>query len=413
MTTTANPSPPAPRHWITRTILGIVLATFFSDVSHEMATAVLPFYLASIGLGPAALGMIEGAADFFVSFAKLGGGYLGHRVQRKKPWAALGYAITSLATAGIGLAHTAATIVSLRTSAWIGRGFRSPLRDYMLADEVEATHYGRAYGLERTGDMLGAVLGPLIAAGAIALGISFQNLILWTLVPGLLAAGSMLFIARDRLGGASSSHPAPNPPHTPVRLPRAFWQFLAVVMLFGMGDFSRTFLIWIAAKSLGLDLAADGVLSMSVLLYAGHNIIAALAAYPAGHLGDRRSKRSVLLVGYAIGVLVNGLLMAGSGSIGVVVVAVVLSGVYISIQETIEKAVVAETLSREQRSLGLGVLACGNAVGDMASSLYVGLLLEAGQAATAFGIAAAFSATGMLALLSLQRRNVAGASSAQ
>lgn len=406
-TPAASPSPPARRHWITRTILGIVLATFFSDVSHEMATAVLPFYLASIGLGPAALGMIEGAADFFVSFAKLGGGYLGHRVRRKKPWAALGYLVTCLATAGIGLAHTAVAIVSLRTSAWIGRGFRSPLRDYMLADEVEATHYGRAYGLERTGDMLGAVLGPLIAAGAIALGLSFGNLILWTLVPGLLAAGSMLFIVRDRLNGVAPAQPTPNQPRTSVRLPRAFWQFLAVVMLFGMGDFSRTFLIWIAAKSLGLDLAADGVISMSVLLYAGHNIIAALAAYPAGHLGDRRSKRGVLLVGYAIGVLVNGLLMAGSGSIAVVVVAVILSGVYISIQETIEKAVVAETLSREQRSLGLGVLACGNAVGNMASSLYVGLLLEAGRASSAFGIAAAFSTAGAVALLMLQRQRAA------
>ena len=41
-----------PGRWINRTVVGIILATFFSDFSHEMATAVLPLYLAALGLGP-------------------------------------------------------------------------------------------------------------------------------------------------------------------------------------------------------------------------------------------------------------------------------------------------------------------------------------------------------------------------
>jgi hypothetical protein len=66
--------------------VGIITATFFSDVSHEMATAVLPPYLATIGLGPAALGVMEGVADFRVSLSKLGGGWVGHVVKRKRPY---------------------------------------------------------------------------------------------------------------------------------------------------------------------------------------------------------------------------------------------------------------------------------------------------------------------------------------
>ena len=81
----------APKGWITRTVLGIVLATLFSDFSHEMVTAVLPYYLLTLGLGPSALGMIEGVADLLVSLAKLGGGVAGHRLPRKKPLVALGY----------------------------------------------------------------------------------------------------------------------------------------------------------------------------------------------------------------------------------------------------------------------------------------------------------------------------------
>ena len=164
-----------PRRWINRTVVGIILATFFSDFSHEMATAVLPLYLTALGLGPAALGIMEGLADFLVSLSKLGGGVLGHHVHRKRPWAVLGYLVTTMATAAMGLVSSLAALVGLRTTAWVGRGFRGPLRDYLLSDAVEPTHYGRVYGLERTGDMLGAVAGPLVATLLVWLGLEFKH----------------------------------------------------------------------------------------------------------------------------------------------------------------------------------------------------------------------------------------------
>jgi cyanate permease len=127
-------SEPSSFRWVSRAVLGIVLATFFSDFSHEMATAVLPLYLASVGLGPAALGIMEGVADLLVSLSKLAGGAVGHHVRSKRPWASLGYLVTTVCTAGIGLVGSVAALASLRGAAWFGRGFRSPLRDHMLAD---------------------------------------------------------------------------------------------------------------------------------------------------------------------------------------------------------------------------------------------------------------------------------------
>ena len=89
-------------HWITPPVLGIVLATFLSDLSHEACTAVLPLYLVSIHLGPARWAVVDGVADFLVSVSKLAGGISGHRVRHKRPWAAVGYAVTGVATAAIG-----------------------------------------------------------------------------------------------------------------------------------------------------------------------------------------------------------------------------------------------------------------------------------------------------------------------
>ncbi|HEX7940875.1 MAG TPA: MFS transporter, partial [Gemmatimonadaceae bacterium] len=178
------------KRWVTRAVIGIVLATFFSDVGHEMVTAVLPMYLASVGLGPAALGVMEGAADLAFSLSKLAGGAVGHRVQRKRPWAAGGYLLTTMGTGLLALVRGIVPIISLRTVAWFGRGFRSPLRDFLLADEVGPTHFGRAYGFERSADMIGAVVGPLVAAALVWSGLPFDKVILWSLIPSALSVAS-------------------------------------------------------------------------------------------------------------------------------------------------------------------------------------------------------------------------------
>lgn len=392
-------SPTIHRPWVTRAVIGIVVATFFSDFSHEMATAVLPMYLATVGLGPAALGMIEGFADFLVSISKLLGGYVGHHTRHKRPLASLGYLVTTLGTAGIGLVGSVAAMMSLRSFAWFGRGFRAPLRDHLLADAVPGTHYGRAYGLERAGDMLGAVAGPLAATLLVWLAIDFSTVILWTVVPGLVAAGAMFFMTR---GVEHDDAPAQAESRTESRprFPPAFWIFLVGVFLFGMGDFSRTFLIWLAARGVGEDGGhAGGTISLAVLLYTMHNLVAAGSAYPVGRLGDRSSKLRVLVGGYGLGVVTNLVLALAGGRLGWLVGAIVLSGVYISVEETLEKAVAAELLPRELRSLGFGILACANAVGDMVSSLYVGFLLQHGQERWAFGLAAGLGATGVAWML--------------
>jgi len=409
-----NHAMPAKR-WINRTVWAIVLATFFSDVSHEMATAVLPNFIQSVGMGAMALGLIEGLADFLVSLSKLGGGVLGHHVRHKKPWAALGYVITSVCTSAIGLTQTLWAMVTLRTIAWAGRGYRSPLRDYLLADAVEKTHYGRAYGLERAGDMLGAVVGPLLAALMVWLHVPLSTIILWGIVPGLLAASSMFFLAREREDGVAAESSKlgdeknTESVHKPKpKFPALFWLMLVGVMLFGLGDFSRTFLILLAAAAIGHEHsmaasasagdaigAAVTISFVPMLLYAMHNAVSAAAAYPAGHVGDRRAKLPVLVAGYALGVVTNVLLAFDSGSIGWLAIVFVFSGVYYAIEETLEKAVVADLIPRELRSLGLGYLACGNAVGDMASSLYVGALLHAKRPEWAFGIAAGLGAVGV------------------
>lgn len=390
--------------WVTRTVVGIVLATFFSDVGHEMVTAVLPLYLGSIGLGAAALGAMEGAADFAFSLSKLAGGAVGHRAKRKRPWATAGYLATTLGTGAIALVKAFGAVMTLRTFAWFGRGFRSPLRDFLLADEVGATHYGRAYGFERSADMIGAVVGPLVGAGLVWAGLDFRAVILWSILPSAISVVSIAALTRDR--EAPQEPAGATPTATSAGLPRPYWLFVGGVLLFGLGDFSRTFLIFLAASVLGEHGGTTGLLSTAVILYAGHNFISGLAAYPAGKLADAGSKSKVLIGGYALGVVTNLMLAFVGGSIAMLVVAIGLSGIYIAVEETLEKAVVAELLPRNRRSLGLGILASANALGDLGSSVFVGVMLAKGHTTAAFAVPACVGALGVFWMLGLSRAKV-------
>jgi MFS family permease len=303
-------------------------------------------------------------------------------------------------------------LLVMRSIAWIARGFRGPLRDYMLSDAVETTHYGRAFGLERAADMVGAIAGPLTATLLVYLGIQLKSIILVALIPGVLAASSMYFLAKERMPDTGSSAQATAHADKP-RFPRAYWLFLVGVLLFGLGDFSRTFLILIAAGGLKENGAlASGTLSIAVLLYAMHNLVSALTAYPVGRLGDKMSKRRILVVGYGLGVLTNLLLALAGGSLPMIIAAIALSGVYIAIEETLEKATVASLLPRELKSLGFGILACANAVGDMASSLYVGSLMSVGRSTLAFGIAAGLGSLGVVWMMAIAFQASRGAKAA-
>ena len=240
--------------------------------------------------------------------------------------------------------------------------------------------------------MLGTVVGPLLATLLIWAGVDFRIVILCTLIPGLFAAGWMFFLTREHEPQRRDDTLAKS---SDARFPRLVWLFLIGVLFFGLGDFSRTFLILLAGQDLGEGQGVcAGSISGAVLLYSLHNLVGAMAAFPVGHLGDRTSKVRVLAFGYAIGVVTNLLLAFFSHSLPWLVLAILLSGFYIAVEETLEKAVVVGMLPKELRSRGLGVLACVNAVGDMVSSIYVGSLVQVGRPGLAFGLAAFVGALG-------------------
>ena len=106
--------PTATNRWLNRTVLGIGLASLFSDWSHEIATTVMPAFLATMGVAAVWLGLIEGVSDGLSSFAKMASGYYTDKLRRRKPIAVVGYLVTALGTASFGLATAAWHVLMAR-----------------------------------------------------------------------------------------------------------------------------------------------------------------------------------------------------------------------------------------------------------------------------------------------------------
>lgn len=386
------------KSWLNRTVLGVGLTSLLSDWSHEAATAILPAFLAFIGAGPAWLGAIEGISDGLSSFTKLAAGHYTDRWKKRKPIAVFGYAITALATASFAFATHAYQVMAARAVGWLGRGVRSPAKKALLTADTPVWAYGRAFGLERLMDTVGAIGGPVTALWLLEkTHHDFRQVFLWTLVPGLIAALCFLLLVRERpierketkslLVGLGA-------------LPREFRTFLLGVGAFGAGDFSHSLLILYASRTLMPQYSLGRAATLAVALYTLHNFFSAGSSYASGWLSDHLPQRKIVLAGsYGIAVVTALLLCTGTHSLWLLAVIFLLAGMFEGSKDALEDAVAASCAPKEQHGMAFGTLAAVNALGDFASSLLVGALWSAFNVETAFGFSAALFLLGAILIL--------------
>lgn len=383
-------------------MLGVGVTSLFSDWSHEIATAILPAFLATIGAGPAWLGAIEGIADGLSSFAKLSAGHYTDRLKKRKPLAVFGYAFTALATSSFAFATHAYLVLFGRAAAWLGRGVRSPAKKALLAADVAPGAYGRAFGLERLMDTVGAIAGPLTALWLLEeTHHNYRVVFLWTLLPGMIAVLSFWVLVRERPFEARKKVSFV----TGLRnLPRNYSDFLVGVGVFGSGDFSHTLLILYASRMLAPIHGAARAASLAVGLYTLHNVFYAGSAYVSGWISDHvRHRKAILAGGYTLAGVTAIFLTTTPASLWILAGLFVLAGVYVGTEEALEDSLAAELVPKEQHGMAFGTLAAVNAVGDFLSSLMVGFLWSAVSAKAAFSFSAVLFFLGAFLILRLRK----------
>ena len=400
------PWPPVER-WLNRNVVGMGVTSFLSDAGHEAATAVLPAFLSTIGAPPVALGTIEGVSDASASFVKLGAGWVSDRIGHRKSLTVGGYFLTGVAIASFALATSWPMVLLGRLIGWLGRGIRGPLRDAMLAESVAPTDRGKAFGFHRAGDTLGAIVGPLIAVGLLAVlqpmevdpSGPFRIVFLLTLIPGIGATLAFAIMVTERRRA----------PQREMRfwatvraLPGSYRRFLVGVGVFGAGDYAHTLLILAATQLLTPVYGLVPAAQIAALLYVAHNVLYAGASFPIGALSDRIGRRGLLVAGYLLAAVVSvGFVVAfvlPLASIGYLLLLFVLAGTYIAAEDSLEGALTADFVGQEVRGTAYGVMGTVNGVGDLVASVVVGLLWTVVSPAAGFAYAAVAMIIGALLL---------------
>jgi len=405
----------APEQTTPRNVYAFGLTSLLNDTASEMAYWVLPAFLASIGAGAAQLGIIEGVAESVASFAKLFSGYLADKVSHRKPIVVGGYFVANAVKPLLALVSSWWQILGIRFADRFAKGVRGTARDVMVADAVDNSNIGSAYGLIQAMDSAGAIVGPLAALALI--GHFGMRGVFWAAaVPGSLAIlVAWLGIRETRSAGdrpgvgtltATDDQHCDAPARPPklsaqnqskgtrLSLPAGFYYVLAVVTLFSLGNSSDMFLV-LRAGSIGIPVAHAPLLGLVF------NITYTLLSWPAGKLSDRFSRSTLAAAGYFVFAIVY-LVFALAPSRLAIWTTMAFYGLFYSLTNPVLKALIVETVAPEVRGRALGIYFFLTSVTTLLASVITGELWKAYGAQIPFYLSSCI-ATVSAGLLLLRR----------
>jgi len=345
-----------------------------------MMLPLFPIFVVKVlGAAPAVLGLIEGTAESAASLLKVFSGWWSDRIGRRKPLIVGGYWLSTVAKPFLSLASTWTHALGVRFTDRVGKGIRTSPRDALLADSCEPSVRGKAFGLHRALDTVGAILGPTFAF-LLLLSLGFRDIFLLASIPAVLSVIILVLLVRE-VGGKRA-------PELSFKaglrsLSSGFRRYLAVVTLFSLANLSWAFLI-LRASELGVRV------EHAVLLYMFFNVVYASFSLPAGVLSDRVGRRPVIALGYCIfGFTSVG--FASATSAWQVLPLFALYGVFMGFVEGVQRAYVADLVVPQLRGTAMGAFHTATGLALLPASVIAGVLWEVIGSWAAFAFAAVLS----------------------
>ncbi|SDP07254.1 MFS transporter [Lentzea jiangxiensis] len=355
------------------TVFALGTVSLLTDVSAEMITAFLPVYLLfTLQLGYAQFGLLDGIYTGATAVLRLVGGGVADKFRKPKAVAAAGYGLSAATKLFFPLAGASAFgIGALMAADRAGKGIRTAPRDAMISLATPEDRLGAAFGVHRSMDTFGALLGPLI---------TFLLLAQIGMVPGPIFAVSAAFAVIGLIVLISFvREPKTEQPKGPrpsfkagldLLTDRSFRRTTISAGLLGLATISDAFVYVLVQKATGISL---GYLP---LLPLGTAVVFLAAAAPLGKLSDKLGRWRMFLVGHGLLLGVYALLFIPEGGKGVAIAALLLHGLFYAATDGVLSAKVSETAPESLRASGLSVVQTGQALGRLVSSVAFGLLLQ-------------------------------------
>ena len=386
-------------------MLVLAAVSFLTDASSEIIYPLLPIFLTTVlGTSAAAVGAIEGAAETTSALLKLASGWWSDRASRRKPLVVAGYALASLARPLVAVAQSAAQVLAIRLTDRVGKGIRGSPRDALIAESVDPAIRGRAFGFHRAADHAGAVVGPLIAFALLRWEqLPLRTVFLFAALPGVLSVIVLVLGVREtpRHARAASATKKAGVPSLDVSLGRAFWTFLACVLLFTLGNSTDAFLI-LRANQLGVSVA------LVPILWAALHVVKSAASVPGGALSDRFGRKPLILAGWAVYAAVY----VGFGRATETWHAWALFlayGTFFGLTEGTQAALIADLVGQARRGTAYGWYYLAVGIGALPASVLFGLIWDRVSPRAAFDVGAGLAFAAALVLLAVRPQGPADA----
>lgn len=364
----------------------LTFASLFGDISTEMLYPVLPIFITQVLRGsPVVIGIVEGIATATQYIIQGFSGWFSDRFQRKKPVALVGYALAAIAKPFIGFSTVWQHVLVARFTDRLGSGTRSAPRDALIAGSAAENSRGKAFGLEGIGDNLGAFFGPLIAVALLyGLHENLRYIFYLAFIPGVIAFILILFVKEKR--NTQTEHVVFH--FSLQAFPASYWKYIFITALFGLGNSSNSFLI-LRARAAGIPLL------VTILIYAGFNLVAALSSYPAGSLSDTWGRKTLLLLGFGI-YAITYLGFGASGNLFTLGFLFLFYGIFSGLYRAVGKAFATDNIAPELRATAIGIFSTVIGLSSLAANLIAGHAWVTISPAATFYIGASISGISVL-----------------
>jgi len=382
-------------------VLPLGFVSFFTDVSTEMIFSILPSFILGLpGAGYAVLGFIEGLAEFLSYALRSVSGVFSDKFRRRKFLVFIGYTFSTLTKPLFAVTSTAFEVLIVRVSDRIGKAVRTSPRDALLSESVPEEQMGKVFGIHRTLDQLGAIIGPVIASSLILFfGVTMRGIFWLSFIPGSIALTILMLFVQENVSKSTTKTKILQ--GVRIVLKGRFLFLLLVVGVFSIGAYNFS-IILAKAEDLGIPEA------IIPIVYAVINITHVVIAIPSGMLSDKIGREKVLIIGYGTFLLSALLLSQRISSSSYIFLVALIYGLYMGIGETIQRAMVPKYAPAELKGTAYGLYYLIVGTGFFIANAVVGALWTyAGSA-----IAASYSVTtsivaiiGMILFLKVHANN--------
>lgn len=345
-------------------LLGIV--SFLNDLGSEMIIPILPMFITALGGTGLVIGLIGGLRDSISSILKIFCGYWSDKTGKRKIFVFSGYLISSIFKLFLSFSALWQHILIFSSLERVGKGLRTAPRDAIIADSMPKQK-GRGFGIHRTFDTLGAILGSTVVFILFwFLKFDFKRIIFAAAFLSVFSLVPLYYVKEKRRKSQDITL------RLGLRnLPKPLKLFIFVSGIFALANFSYMFFILKAQQLF------NGRLSIGtpILLYILFNVFYALFAIPFGNLSDRIGRGKVLVLGYFLFSLTS-LGFAFFNSLALFIILFALYGMVYAIIDGNQRAFVSDLSSVELRATALGAFHTVMGLAALPASLIAGVLWQ-------------------------------------